>query len=78
MLTSCHCPENADGPSCLCVPSSHSPHCREERSSSSEGQIRFLVYTLELASQRADSLGEKLTLALSHMQREERALHCYQ
>ncbi len=52
--------------------SSHSPYCREERSSSSEGQIRFLVYTLELASQRADSLGEKLTLALSQMQREER------
>ena len=38
--------------------------CREERSSSSEGQIRFLVYTLEIASHRADSLGEELTSAL--------------
>ena len=50
--------------------SSANPHeplslrCREERSSSSEGQIRFLVYTLEIASHRADSLGEELTSAL--------------
>ena len=32
--------------------------CREERSSSTEGQIRFLVYTLEIASRRADTSGE--------------------
>lgn len=35
-------------------------HCREERSSSTEGQIKFLVYTLEIASQRADASGEML------------------
>ncbi|CAK0736266.1 hypothetical protein CVIRNUC_000718 [Coccomyxa viridis] len=35
---------------------------REERSSSTDGQIKFLVYTLEIASQRADASGQgKLT-----------------
>jgi len=33
--------------------------CREERSQDTEGQIKFLVYTLEIASYRADATGEK-------------------
>lgn len=33
---------------------------REERSKDTEGQIRFLVYTLELASKLADASGVAL------------------
>ena len=45
---------------CLWMSTQDQWQYREERSSSTEGQIRLLVYTLEIASQRADASGELL------------------
>ena len=41
-------------------------HNREERSRNTEAQIRFLVYTLEIASKLADASGTLLELFFLH------------